>query len=216
MLNATEEYLSVLGIAFTVKTKQTIISPEEALVSIVQLKEFQTSRRYYSLLCLATNEYSNFLRLEVIFHYSDKLDQLSSGFLAAIIQQLPEANGASYKKLLKKLKQQSKGSSYFLSSEKRVELQGKDTILSKFGIYTIPFQKQHKVKLISRAKLLKSNTWYRNRLVFGVGLRADIATLRDLKLVDKSYGAMKKLKSSKASTYKIWKELEEFSEIREA
>jgi hypothetical protein len=216
MLNAVEENLSILGIAFTEKSLQSNVSPEEALVSLVQIKEFQSSRRYYSLLCLAMSEFSSFLRLEVVFHYSEGLDQISSGFLGAIIQQLPGASGAWHKKLLKRLKLKSKGSNYFLSSEKRVELQGKDPSLERFGIYTTPFQKQHRAKLKSRTQLFKTSLWYRNRLVFGVGLRADIATLRDLNLVERSYGAMKRLKSSKASTYKIWKELEEFSEIKEA
>ncbi|OUR97380.1 hypothetical protein A9Q84_13730 [Halobacteriovorax marinus] len=216
MLSQAEENLSILGIAFTEKLSQSNVSPEEALVSLVQLNEFHSSRRYYSLLCLAISEFSSFLRLEVIYHYSEGLDQISSGFLGSIVQQLPGASGAWHKKLLKRLKSQAKGNNYFLSSEKRVELQGTDPNLEKFGIYTTPFQKQHRAKLASRTQLLTNSTWYRNRLVFGVGLRADIATLRDLKIVEKSYGAMKKLKSSKASTYKIWKELEEFSGIKEA
>lgn len=216
MLNSVEENLSILGIAFTEKSLNPIVSPEEALLFLVQNEKFQSSRRYYSLLCLAISEYSSFLRLEVIYHYVEELDQLSSGFLGAVLRQVPRSSEAWYKKLIKKLKIQSKGNSYYLSSKARVDLQGRDLNLVEFGIYTTPFQRQHRVKLLSRTQLLKNNKWYRSRLIFGVSLRADIATLRDLKLVEKSYGAMKRLRSSKSSTYKIWKELEEFSKFIEA
>ena len=106
--------------------------------------------------------------------------------------------------------QELKGNPSSISDpEAFIKRRGLDEDFLKFGIRVTPIIEDDPKKILLRERAIKRNIWLRSRLLFGTNLRADIATVKSLKLADTAYGASKLLGCSINAAYRNWKDLEE-------
>ena len=111
-------------------------------------------------------------------------------------------------KKIKKMKPKP-GKIFEKCDEFLLEKYGEDTEFLDFGIRLPKVIPEENKKLLSQSAVLSGNPWLRLRALLGSNYRADITFARLAKLVSNAYGAMKLLKCSKETSYRIWSSLEE-------
>jgi hypothetical protein len=198
-----------LGIAFN-SQNHLQVDPETALIALVQSQEFPDDKKIMSLALLWLRSYSKLVHIERLKTHAKKLQPLELAILGSIAMKCV-ANGDHKWQTIVRLAEIGKLKKNFGvgDSEAFIKMRGLDKEFAEFGIRVAPILPDDPKKLFSRQKVLKGNQWLRSRLLFGVNMRADIATVLTLNLAETGYAAAKLLGCSANTAYRNWNELEE-------
>ncbi len=207
MNNLSAQWAS-LGITFSVKSELT--SPEEALLSLIKSGEFPEDKKMLSLAIMWLNEYSNLVHIERLKNMSLNLTAFEKAVLCAISKKMTTKGDLRWAIILKKYSKELKNVKFDIGNDSVIiKMKGHDLDFSEFGIAVAPLIAADNKKMFSRSKIISNNIWLKNRLLFGTNVRADIATLIQLKLVKNGYEAAKKAHCSMTAAYRNFSNLKE-------
>jgi hypothetical protein len=198
-----------LGVAFAYGSKIQC-DPETAILNFVNSSEFPEDKKMIGIVLAWLQEYSSFVHLEKLKTAAQSLEGdalLVLGALALKCIKLGDHRWKVIEKLV--LKNISGYKSSLSDSEVLLKQHGLDEDFFKFGIRVTPVLPEDQKKLLVRERIFKMNPWLRHRLLFGTNLRADVATVKFLKLTNTAYGAAKLLGCSMNAAYRNWNDLTE-------
>ncbi len=198
-----------LGVAFAASDKVET-DPETALVSLVTSKEFPEDKKMISIALIWLKEYSTFVHIEKLKYQIGKLDADALAILGGISLKCISFGDHRWKTIESLIKKKLGTSKSGLNDDKVfLEGHGVDRDFLKFGIRVTPITHDDPKKLFARKRVLQMNAWLNSRLLFGTNLRADIATVKSLKIADTAYAAAKLLGCSMNAAYRNWNDLTE-------
>lgn len=205
-----EEYsfLSSLGLTFDEAPKFNI-GPEAGLIHLLNREEF-IGNYMYGMLKLFLKHNHEYLRVDLLVQLEKKLTQMGRVTLSAL---------ATYcskdlkDKRFKKIKKHKLHESIFFNTQEYIDSVGAEPYLADRGIVvrTIPIQDEKKIRPASW--LLKTNVWFKNRLIFGLGVRADAFSALQTNQIKTYYELSKILGSSLFSARKNFLDFMKIKEI---
>lgn len=190
-------FLSSLGLTFD-EAPAFNIGPEAGIIHLLNREEF-IGNYMYGMLKLFLKHNHEDLRVDLLVRFEKKLTQIGRVTLSAL---------AAYcskdlkDKRFKKIKKHKLHESIFLNTQEYVDSVGAESHLADRGIVvrTIPVQDDKKIRPTSW--LLKNNVWFKNRLIFGLGVRADAFSALQTNQIKTYYELSKVLGSSLFSARK--------------
>jgi hypothetical protein len=99
-------------------------------------------------------------------------------------------------KRFKKIKKHNLHEPIFLNSQEYVDSVGSEPYLADRGIVVRTIATQDEKKMRSSKWLLKNNVWFKNRLLFGLGVRADAFSALETNQIKTYYELSKVIDSS--------------------
>lgn len=207
--DALRDQWASLGVAFAFGGK-TQCDPETALISFVNSSEFPEDKKMMAIVLAWLEEYSSFVHIEKLKTSSQNLSRDSLALLGAIAIKCVKFGDHRWRTIEKLvLKEMNSTKSDLSDSDARIKRYGVDKDFLLFGIRVTPIAPEDSKKILVRERIFKTNSWLRHRLLFGTNLRADVATVKFLKLTDTAYGAAKLLGCSMNAAYRNWNDLKE-------
>ena len=198
-----------IGVAFYNEVDPTV-SPEDAIISFLLSDDFPKNKRLMGLLLVWLKEFSKYVQVEYLKHEMTQLNYTQIATLGAIATKCVEFKDFRWRNLeatcRKKIKNVN-SSLYVDDDEISLQYRGVDKVFEKFKIIIPNRKEESEKKLRSRDWVLSKNIWIKNRLLFGVNPRADIATVLELKSCRTAYAAAKILNISKPTAYRNWDDL---------
>lgn len=196
--------LTSLGVSFTREIDITLC-PEEILISLIENFNIIENRRLLSLTILAFENLQDYLRPDLLNHLSERVSIRGRAVLGGIIFR-NNLKGIGRWQRLKKFLISSRPE-ILIGSPLVIELKGTDPFFWEFGIKITPMAKSEEKKLVRNDWLFRHNPWIGNRILFGPGSRADIATIRRNQLESVPYRIAKRFNCSIPSITKAWNDL---------
>lgn len=198
---------SSLGIAFASKSAN-LVDPETALIGFAKSHEFPRDRKMMGLILLWLNEFSKLVHVERLRLMANDLLPDEVAVLGGIANKCV-ANGDLRFGTLVTLAKTTGGGHALADTDSYLEMKGVDSEFNEVGIRVGLVAPSKAAKLMPRERIIRSNLWLKNRLLFGSNVRADIATVKSLKLAGTGYAAAKLLRCSPNAAYRNWKDLDE-------
>ncbi len=200
-------FLASLGLAFD-EIPSFLVAPEVGLIQLLNRDEF-IGNYLYGMLKLFLKHYHQYLRIDLLILLEKKLTPIGSATLSALASYcLKELKD----KRFKKIKKHKLVKPIFLNTQEYVDLRGAEPYLSFQGIIVRAISVQDEKKMKSLEWPLKNNIWFKNRLIFGLGVRADAFTVLQTNQV-KTYYELSKIISS--SLYSARKNFLDFMKIKQ-
>ena len=207
--NLLRDQWASLGVAFASGNSMEC-DPETAIIQLVSSGEFPEDKKMISLALLWLQEYSTFVHIEKLKPQIKNLDVNALAILGALALKCIVFGDYRWKTVVSLVTKKLEGKTSDLKdAEVFIKRSGQDSDFLKFGIHVTPIMPEDPKKLLARERIFKLNSWLRLRLLFGVNLRADIATTKFLKVADTAYGAAKILGCSMNAAYRNWNDLKE-------
>ena len=204
-----EEYsfLASLGLTFD-EGPNFKVQPEAGLIQLLNREVF-IGNYMYGMLKLFLSHHHEFIRIDVLLNAEKSLTPIGRATLSALAafctKELKD-------KRFQKIKKYNLKTPLFLNSKEYVESVGAETYLFDRGIIIREIKTQDEKKIQTGQWLLKSNVWFKNRLLFGLGVRADAFSALQTNHI-KTYYELSKILSS--SLYSARKNFQDFHKIRE-
>lgn len=197
-----------LGIAFNFNA-ETISDPESALIAFLKSGEFPEDKKIISLILAWLKENSNLVHIERLKTLIDDLGSFELAILGAIALKSRNFGDFRWKTIIDFVKKRNTGKPIFNinESEYLISKKGEDPEFKEFGIKISLIEPERAEKIIELKKIIEKNKWIRHRILFGVNLRADIATVKVLNLASTAYQASKVLKCSFNAASRNWNDL---------
>jgi hypothetical protein len=201
-------FLSSLGLTFD-ESPTFNIGPEAGLIHLLNREEF-IGNYMYGMLKLFLKHNHEYLRIDILTKLEKKLTPMGRATLSAL---------AAYcskdlkDKRFKKIKKHKMNEPIFLNSQEYVGSVGSEPYLADRGIVVrnIPIQDEKKIR--SSNWLLKNNVWFKNRLLFGQGVRADAFSALQTNQIKTYYELSKVIESSLYSARVNFKDFMKIKEI---
>lgn len=206
----TEEYsfLASLGLTFDV-VPSFKIQPETGLVALLNREKF-IGNDMYGMLKLALAHHHNFIRIDALVKAAKTLTPIGRATLSALaafcVTELKD-------KRFKKIKKYSLKIPLFLNSKEYVDSTGAEPHLFERGIVVRIIQIQDEKKMQSNDWIFKKNVWFRNRLILGLGVRADTFSALQTNHIKTYYELSKFLGSSIFSARKNFQDFYKIKKI---
>jgi hypothetical protein len=198
-----------LGIAFNGAGVECA-DPESAIVALVSSGEFPRDKKMMGLALLWLNHFSKLVHVERLSGMAKKLKPFELALLGGIAKKCVSLGDFRWRLIESLCAEGARaGSGFPGDNELFIEMRGLDADFASFGVRVAPILPDHEKKLLARATTIKGNAWLKNRLLFGSNSRADVATLKELKLAKTAYAAAKILGCSANTAYRNWNDLEE-------
>ena len=184
-------FLSSLGLTFDVAPIFKI-GPEAGLIHLLNREEF-IGNYMYGMLKLFLKHNHEYLRVDLLMKLENKLTPMGRATLSALsaycLKDLKD-------KRFRKIKKHKLHEPIFLNSQEYVDSVGSEPYLIDRGIVVriIPIQDEKKIR--SSKWLLKNNVWFKNRLLFGLGVRADAFSALQTNQIKTYYELSKVIDSS--------------------
>lgn len=161
-------FLSSLGLNFdAVPDFRT--QPEKGIMSLLNKDEF-IGNYMYGMLKLFFSVHHAFLRVDVFESEAHSLTPVGHATLSALCSFCErELNDKRFKKIRK----YSLRTPSYLNTVEYIEKIGKEEDLSERGILVRPILIQDLKKIKNKDWVFKNNLWFKNRLILGLGVRAD-------------------------------------------
>lgn len=208
-MDKLESYWSSLGITFE-RGKDRDISPEEAIIETIKSDEFPKDRKMFSLMYLWLIKNNHYVHIERLKNFSKKLDIYHLSLLGAMSAKISLVNH-KWKVLVKFVEKKMGNEKVVFSNVKDsdyfIRRHGIDEDFKRFGINLATLKPADEKKILSEKKIIKLNKWIKNRCLFGINLRADMATVIELKLAKTAYQASKVLHCTVKASYDNWSAL---------
>ena len=161
-------FLSSLGLTFDVSPTFNI-GPESGLIHLLNREEF-IGNYMYGMLKLFLKHNHEFLRIDILTKLENKLTPMGKVTLSALSAYCSKD---LKDKRFKKIKKHKLHEPIFLNTQEYVDSVGAEPYLVDRGIVVRIIPTQDEKKIRSSNWLLKNNVWFKNRLLFGLGVRAD-------------------------------------------
>lgn len=185
--------LSSIGIAFEYEPDAQLC-PEKVILRILNRDTF-IGEKIYTLLLAFFDEFHDLVRVDYFCKESSNISDIGKATLYGLSRYCVE--NLSDQRFLKI-------PCYVLTIDRAMELNvgqqrsSHDKHLIQAGIFCRDLKSQGSKKLMSREWVLKNNIWLRNRMLFGVGVRADSFSAMKLNR-QKTYYSLSKIVSSSIS-----------------
>lgn len=198
-----------LGFAYAGEPSKHSPDPEKTLINALRL--FGEDQKLYRMLLAWMERFGDLVHVERMAGYVKDLSPNEKVILGVTALKFLKQGDNRFKALYEKIRKEKLKFDTPLSGRDAYLIQrhGLDPEFHVFGIETAKILPAESKKLSSRKFVLQNNLWLRLRALLGTNYRADVAYLRVSHLVDTAYGAMKILRCSKETSYRIWGSLEE-------
>lgn len=164
----------------------------------------------YGMLKLFLSHHHEFIRIDALINAEKSLTPIGRTTLSALAafcaKELKD-------KRFKKIKKYSLKTPLSLNSNEYIESVGAEPHLLERGIIVREINTQDEKKIHSDQWLLKSNVWFKNRLLFGLGVRADAFSALQTNHIKTYYELSKILGSSLFSARKNFQDFYKIKEI---
>lgn len=198
--------LTSLGVSFS-REMDISLCPEEVLISLIEDFNIVENRRLLSLTILAVENLQEYLRPDLLNHLAARISLRNRAVLGGIIFRSNLKVLGRWQRLKKFLLIGKLKNQILIGSPLVTELKGVDPYFLEFGIKITQIAKSEDKKLIRNHWLFRHNPWIGNRILFGPGSRADIATIRRNQLESVPYRIAKRFNCSVTSITKAWNDL---------
>ncbi len=201
-----------MGAAFEAGRIGFVDSPEEIILATVTDPEFPRNKQMIRLMLGWLAIYRELIHVERLKTINELFDPHALAILGGIAEKQVKEGDHRWKVIRKQVVERLRGKSLEdapADPDIQIERKGNDPDFANFGLKVYKTTAEEPRKFRSREYVLSRNTWLKNRLLFGPNLRADVATLMELKLVNNANQAAKKLGCSRDGAYRNWKALEE-------
>lgn len=197
-----------LGIAFNAKSNENS-DPESALILFLQSGEFPEDRKMISLILIWLKEYSHLIHIERLKVFLKDLSAFELAILGGIASKCIKFGDFRWKTIINYVKKRNTGRVSFEvnESEYLIVRNGVDEDFLEFGLKISRVEPERINKILSIENIIERNSWIRYRFLFGVNMRADIATVMVLKLAITAYQASKVLQCSFNAASRNWNDL---------
>lgn len=201
-------FLSSLGLTFD-ESPTFKISPEAGLIHLLNREEF-IGNYMYGMLKLFLKHNHEYLRIDILTKLEKKLTPMGRATLSALSAYCSKD---LKDKRFKKIKKHNLHEPIFFNSLEYINSVGSEPYLADRGIVvrTIPIQEEKKIR--SSKWLLKNNVWFKNRLLFGLGVRADAFSALQTNQIKTYYELSKVIESSLYSARVNFKDFMKIKEI---
>lgn len=204
-----EEYsfLASLGLTFD-EGSNFKVQPEAGLTQLLNREEF-IGNYMYGMLKLFLSHHHEFIRIDALLNAEKSLTPIGRATLSALAafcaKELKD-------KRFKRIKKYNLKTPIYLNSKEYVESVGSEPHLFERGIIVREIKTQDEKKIRYGLWLLKNNVWFKNRLLFGLGVRADAFSVLQTNQI-KTYYELSKILGS--SLFSARKNFQDFYKIRE-
>lgn len=198
--------LTSLGVSFS-RDIDITLCPEEVLISLIEDFNIVENKRLLSLTILASENLQDFLRPDLLNHLARRISIRGRAVLGGIIFRDNLKSFGRWQRLKKFLLITGSKNKILIGSPLVIKLKGADPYFLEFGITITPLAKSEDKKLVQDNWLFRHNPWIGNRILFGPGSRADIATIRSHQLESVPYRVAKRFNCSIPSITKAWNDL---------
>ena len=197
-----------LGVAFNVKT-DIVSDPESALFSFLESGEFPEDRKMIGLILAWLKEYSNLVHIERLKNLIKPLGSLELAILGGIAAKCIKFGDYRWKTIINYIKERNTGRIRFDIGDSAflINKNGEDQEFKEFGLSLWQIDEDKSEKIVELKLMLEGNRWIRYRTLFGVNMRADVATVMVLKLAGSAYQTAKFLNCSFNSASRNWNDL---------
>jgi hypothetical protein len=204
-------FLSSLGLTFD-EAPIFNIGPEAGLIHLLDRENF-IGNYMYGMLKLFLKYNHEYLRVDLLLQLEKKLTPIGRTTLSALAAYCSKDLND---KRFKKIKKYKLHEPIFLNSQEYVDSVGAEPFLIDRGIVikTIPIQNEKKTRPSSW--ILKNNVWFKNRLLFGLGVRADAFSALQTNHIKTYYELSKILGASLFSARKNYLDFKKINEISSA
>jgi hypothetical protein len=197
-----------LGVAFNASS--TIVSdPESALICFLESKEFPDDRKIMALILAWLKEYSNLVHIERLKSLIEPLGSFELALLGGIAEKCIQFGDFRWRTITKYISKKNSGNPQFEigESDYLISKKGPDLEFKNYGVNISKIEPEKVEKILVREQIIVANKWIRNRVLFGVNMRADVATVINLKLASSAYQASKLLRCSFNAASRNWNDL---------
>lgn len=209
--NFTKEdysFLASIGLTFD-ETPNFKIQPELGLIQILNREDF-IGNYMYGMIKLFLQHHHEFLRIDVLVASEKSLSPTGKATLSALAAYCAkELKDARFKKIKKYVLK----SQLILNSKEYIESVGGEAHLVARGIIVREIKAQDEKKMRPNQWLLKNNVWFKNRLLFGLGVRADAFSALQTNHIKTYYELSKILGSSLFSARKNFQDFYKIQQI---
>lgn len=197
-----------LGVAFNARPK-IITDPETALITFLNSGEFPEDRKMISLILAWLKDYSHLVHIERLKSLIEDLGSFELAVLGGISRKCILYGDFRWKTIISFIKKRNTGKLSFEvnDSEYLLNKHGIDEDFKEFGIKVFLCEPERSEKVIQIAEIIILNKWIKHRVLFGVNMRADVATVMVLNLATNAYQTSKFLKCSFNSASRNWNDL---------
>ncbi len=200
-----------LGIAFNIKNRKLNANPEKTIIDTILSDEFPGDRKMFELMLLWLHHYHDLVHVDRLKSHLAKLNPFHLALIGGLATKCLNLSDFRWEAILTTVnKKLGKNRPTFSGDDPLyLKMKGVDKDFAGFGIKVAPVRPDNQKKLMQRKEIIKNNTWLKNRLLFGVNLRADFVTVFALGLAENAYQAAKLLNCSANASYRNWGDLEE-------
>jgi len=206
--NMLRDQWKSLGVAFN-SSSNIISDPETAIIAFLDSKEFPNDRKMISLILAWLKEYSKFVHIERLKNLIENLGSFELAVLSGISEKCIQFGDFRWRSIIKYVIKKNTGNPVFDigESEYLISTKGLDLEFKKYGIIISKIQPERPEKIVTLSAIINSNKWIESRVLFGVNMRADIASVIRLNLASSAYKAAKILNCSYNSASRNWNDL---------
>jgi hypothetical protein len=201
-------FLTSLGLTFDSKPLFSI-QPEKGLADLLNRNEF-IGNYMYGMLKLFLQNNHEFIRTDVLEKEAANLSPVGKATLSALFS---FCSKELKDKRFSKIPKYSLHSPLILNSEEYIQSVGAETHLYSRGIKVRDIKPQDSKKIRPSEWILKNNIWFKNRLIFGLGVRADAFSALETRPIKTYYELSKILNSSITSARKNYQDFYRIKEI---
>lgn len=197
-----------LGVAFNASSN-IVSDPESAIISFLESKEFPDDRKMISLILAWLKEYSTLVHIERLKSLIKPLGSFELALLGGIAEKCIQFGDFRWRTITKYVSKKNSGSPQFETGESEYLLlkKGPDLEFKNYGLNISKIEPDKAEKILERKHIIDTNKWINNRVLFGVNMRADVASVINLKLASSAYQTAKFLKCSFNAASRNWNDL---------
>lgn len=197
-----------LGVAFNTSSK-VISDPETAILTFLKSGEFPDDRKMINLILAWLKEYSSIVHIERLKSMIDELGSFELAILGGIAKKCITYGDFRWRTIVSFVNKRNTGKITFDTNESEYLLnkKGIDEDFLNFGLQVFTCEPGREEKIIQLSQMIRQNMWIKHRILFGVNMRADIATVMVLNLATNAYQASKYLHCSFNSASRNWNDL---------
>ena len=198
-----------LGFGYAGSPSITPPDPEKIIIEIIKL--YPEDQKLYGIFLAWMERFGDLIHVERLSNQIDLLTQDEKVILGVTALKLWNNGDHRFKVIFDKIKKKNIRLEMTLPGRDNylIEKNGRDKEFLPFGVTTSTVQVSENKKLMDRSFVIKNNLWLRLRVLLGANYRADMVFVKLMSLANNAYEAMKFLRCSKETSYRIWGSLEE-------
>ena len=208
--------LESVGFAFSISPEKLSVietRPEDVLIESFRSRNFKEDLQFIGLAPIWFDRFGRYVNIPNLLKSAESLDKVSYRIFWGSL-----SKSDLFLELVKssRFKFKSVPGIYKIGPDLQREVLGLDDELLKKGIESPAIGPADTKKLRALGFILNSNVWFKNRLLIGNNLRADIYTLIESSSISNAHQASEILNCSVGSAYPIYQELKLIDDLTNA